>query len=162
MNNRIILAIGGLIVLLIGIFVFVNVYGAKIPSIFPFFQPKSQITIDHHTFSVTVAKSETEKTRGLSGKQSLLQNQGMLFVFSTPGYYSFWMKEMKFPLDIIYIRKDTIVTILQHVPAPAPQTEISNLPIYKPTLPADTVLEINAGLSNSYHFHTGDTVIIKL
>lgn len=151
MNNRL-LAILGITILFIGIFIFFNTHGSKI----------SQITIDTHTFSVTLARTDAEKNQGLSGKQSLQKNSGMLFLFSSPDYYSFWMKDMKFPLDIIYIQNNKIVTIFQNVPAPSSQNLQAQLPIYKPTVPADRVLEINAGLANIYNFHVGDTVIFKV
>ena len=80
----------------------------------------------------------------------------MLFPFEKADYYSFWMKNMKFPIDIIYINKNHIVTIHQNIKPP--KTKEESLPIYKPEDPSDTVLEINAGLSEKYKFKKGDTV----
>jgi uncharacterized membrane protein (UPF0127 family) len=53
--------------------------------------------------SVEVADTPAERGRGLSGREMLPENSGMLFVFDTPGRYGFWMYGMKFPLDIIWI-----------------------------------------------------------
>lgn len=122
--------------------------------------PKSKVTIDKQTFSVEVATSSAQLQLGLSGKKSLPQNQGMLFIFKTPDRYPFWMKNMQFPLDMLFMNNNKIVTIFQNVPIP--QKGKTNLPVYVPTEPADKVLEINAGLVKKYGFKKGDSVTIKL
>jgi uncharacterized membrane protein (UPF0127 family) len=83
----------------------------------------------------------------------------MLFVFEQPDYYSFWMKDMKFPIDIIFINKNKIVDIFQDVPVPKNN---NNLPTYTTGEKADKVLEINAGLSNTYKIKIGDNVLLNL
>ncbi|MCX8009506.1 MAG: DUF192 domain-containing protein, partial [Patescibacteria group bacterium] len=59
--------------------------------------------------------TQEKRTRGLSGRDFLPENKGMLFIFEKPDYYTFWMKEMKFPLDFIWIRGDEIVEITENV-----------------------------------------------
>lgn len=122
--------------------------------------PSSTITINKHAFRVIVAKSDNEKEIGLSNKSSLASDQGMLFPFQTADYYAFWMKNMKFPIDIIYINNSRIVTIFHSVPSPKNTND--QLPIYKPSQPANNVLEINAGLAKKYNFKEGDAVQIQL
>jgi uncharacterized membrane protein (UPF0127 family) len=122
--------------------------------------PSPTATIKNHTFNLIVARNSKDKEIGLSKYQSIPQDKGMLFMFDTPSYYSFWMKNMKFPIDIIYIDKNHIVTIYSNVQPP--QTEQVNLSIFQPTQPADTVLEINSGLSEKYNFKKGDLVNLKL
>ncbi|MCL5438523.1 MAG: DUF192 domain-containing protein [Patescibacteria group bacterium] len=122
---------------------------------FPFMKTPS-VTIKSQKFSVTVAKTLKDTEIGLSEKTSLPQNQGMLFAFKDPGFYPFWMKKMKFPIDIIYINKNKIVTIFENAAVPDPKTQ--QIPIYKPETQANMVLEINAGLSKKYGFKTGDEV----
>jgi len=116
-------------------------------------------TINNHTFKLELAKTQKEKEIGLSKKEMLEKNAGMLFLFERPAYYSFWMKNMKFPIDIIYIRNDRIVTIHKNVKPPKNPNE--SLPIYNSKEPADTVLEINAGLSEKYNFKEKDLVKIS-
>ena len=123
--------------------------------------PKAKVTIDNQTFSVEIATTSAEQQLGLSGRNSLPQDQGMLFVFKTPERYAFWMKGMKFPLDIIFIKDNKIVSISHNVPAPKDANE-SNLPIITPDAPANRTLEINAGLASKYDFQKGDDVGIKL
>jgi hypothetical protein len=64
----------------------------------------------------------------------------MLFLFEKPGTYRFWMKGMRFPIDIVWIRDDEVVGIEHNVPLPAaiPQT-------YTPPVPVAVVLELPAG-----------------
>lgn len=113
-------------------------------------------TIDDHKFKLMIAKTGKEKEIGLSETKNLPQDQGMLFPFDSPGYYSFWMKNMKFPIDIIFIKDNAIITIYKDVSPP--KTSNESLPVYSPQSPADSVLEINASKSSQYDFKQGDTV----
>lgn len=107
-------------------------------------------------FKVQVANTPKEKETGLSGKNSLPKDQGMLFLFDKTDYYSFWMKNMKFSIDIIFLEKNKIVTIHHNVQPPKSPDE--SLSIYKPSAPADMVFEINGGISKEKNFQEGDTV----
>ena len=118
------------------------------------------ITIDKVSFTVDVAKTPQQQQKGLAIYNSLPSNRGMVFLFNQPDYYTFWMKDMKFPIDIIYIRQNKIVDIFKDVPLPA--SPLAPLPVLKPKKPADTVLEINAGLSEKYGFNIGDSVKMSL
>jgi len=122
--------------------------------------PPSKVIIDNHTFSVETATTSAQQQLGLSGRKSLPQDQGMLFIFPTAQRYPFWMKAMEFPLDMLYMNNNKIVTIFQNVPVP--QQDKTNLPVYVPNAPANQVLEINAGLAQKYNFKEGDSVSVKL
>lgn len=122
--------------------------------------PKSKVTINKQTFSVKVATTSAQQQQGLSGVKSLPQDQGLLFIFSTPQRYPFWMKNMQFPLDIIFMRDNKIVDFVQDVPAP--KSGETNFPIYQPSTEADKVLEINAGLVKKYNIKRNDAVKIDL
>src|SRR3989344_8044864 len=94
------------------------------------------------TIKVEVADTPEKTTLGLSYRESLPENFGMLFIFSEPHIPTFWMKEMNFPLDMIWIREDnTIVDITQNVPQPSPGMMEFELPHYSPSQPAKMVLE---------------------
>lgn len=116
-------------------------------------------TINNHSFNLEITKTQQEKEIGLSAKKKLEQNAGMLFLFEKPGSYPFWMKNMKFPIDIIFIRNGRIVTIHKNVKPPKNSNE--NPPTYNSTEPANTVLEINADLSEKYNFKVGDVVRLE-
>ncbi|MEX0916501.1 MAG: DUF192 domain-containing protein [Candidatus Spechtbacterales bacterium] len=93
------------------------------------------------TLNVEVADDAIERAQGLSGRASLQPNTGMLFLFGEPVLASFWMKDMNFALDILWIRDGVVVDITQNIPAPTGD----ELPTYQPNEPVDMVLEVNAG-----------------
>lgn len=121
--------------------------------------PSPSASIDGHVFSLYLAKTANEQEVGLARFNKIGKNQGMLFLFSKPDYYSFWMKNMHFPIDIIFIRNNTVVDIFQNVPV---QKNNDNLPTYTTGELADKVLEINSGLANKYEIQIGDFVNLKL
>ena len=121
---------------------------------------KPNALVKNHFFKLEIAKTDQQKTTGLAKYNTIPQGFGMLFPFGKPGMYAFWMKNMKFPIDIIFIRDGKIVRIFSNVPPP--KFPDSPLPIYKTDSLTDTVLEINAGLSEKYGFKNGDSVKIDL
>lgn len=117
-------------------------------------------TIQGKSIQLLIAKTPQEQHTGLSDRNSLAQDTGMVFVFNHPDYYLFWMRHMKFPLDIIYLHGNKIVTLLQNVKNPA--YSVVNPPILRPQAPADKVIEVNAGFAQKYNLKTGDTVALSL
>ncbi|EKD86270.1 MAG: hypothetical protein ACD_37C00381G0003 [uncultured bacterium] len=115
--------------------------------------------INNQTFKVEVAKTETERQIGLSDKENLSADQGMLFVFDSPDYHSFWMKDMKFPIDIIYLSGEKVVTVVENAEPPISPNE--NLVIYQPEEKADRVLEVSAGTAQKYKITKGSVVKVK-
>jgi len=76
-----------------------------------------KIAIGDKTFTVEIAKTEEEKEIGLSNRESLDNNKGMLFVFDEPDEVSFWMKDTLIPLDIIFINDELeVISVHQGVP----------------------------------------------
>ena len=119
----------------------------------------TKVLVNSQTFKVIVAKSDKDKQIGLSGKNKIEQDQGMLFIFDNPDYYSFWMKDMKFPIDIIYINGDKVTTVIDS--ARPPDSTKGNLETYQPLYKSDKVLEVNAGIANKYNIKKGTLVKIK-
>lgn len=125
--------------------------------------------INNNSFKTEVAKDEESKQKGLSKRDSLDQDQALLFVFDTKAKHSFWMYDMRFPIDIIFIEKTSpdsisegvIVDIIEDAKVPAENTPRSALEIYTPEKEADLVLEINSGISKEKEFKVGDTVIFE-
>jgi len=129
-----------------------------------------QLQIGDKTLSVEVEKTKAEMEQGLSDRVSMEQNQGMLFDFtatasSTTGVYpAFWMKDMKFDLDFIWIYKNKIIGITPNVPKPASQQVSSSagqLTDYFPPSPIDWVLEVNSGWAKKNNITVGDAVELK-
>lgn len=124
-----------------------------------------EVKIRNQIIKVEIADRPPLIFQGLSGRQGLADDSGMLFVFPRENIYDFWMKEMKFSLDIIWIktRTDTdrhgqIVEIWHNAPLP----QGSEIPRYHPKNPANYVLEIKAGLANKYGWQIGDTVSLNI
>ncbi|MCS6789079.1 MAG: DUF192 domain-containing protein, partial [Patescibacteria group bacterium] len=118
---------------------------------------KAIVIINNYKFNVELADNTVKRSKGLSGRSHLKEDEGMLFLFDNYDNYGFWMKDMKFPLDLIWIKDDKIVDISSNV-LPEPQKSIFNLTVYYPKESVNKVLEINAGLSDKYGFKIGDRV----
>lgn len=114
------------------------------------------LKIGNAVLNVDFALTVKEKERGLSGKKSMPKNQGMLFVNDKPDFYSFWMKDMMFPIDIIWIDENyKIVDIIQNVkPDSFPET-------FKPSAPAKFILEVNARWAEKNNITEGMDVFFE-
>jgi uncharacterized protein len=118
----------------------------------------NRLKIGNATLRVEIADTKEKRTKGLGDRDALAQNDGMLFLFDQPGLYKFWMKGLKFPLDIIWIRNNTVVDILKYVPAPLPEESDASLPVYAPVTEVDRVLEVNAGFVDAQRVKVGDKI----
>jgi uncharacterized protein len=103
---------------------------------------------------VQVAETPLQHFQGLSKKSKICEDCGMLFMFSKKGYHTFVMRDMRFPLEIIWISDDKIVKIDQNLPPEG------SLPVndYSSGQPINKVLEVNAGFSANNHINIGDTI----
>lgn len=112
-----------------------------------------KIMVGQHVFFAKIADTESTRAQGLSGVSNMSDDAGMLFVFETTGTHGFWMKDMKFPLDLIWIDDALkIVGISEHIlPETYPQIFSSNAPIRY-------VLEINAGIASENGLRVGDLI----
>lgn len=122
----------------------------------------AKVFIRGATFDVEVVKTPEGRKQGLSGREYLPELNGMLFIFEKPGSYSFWMKDMRFPIDILWLRDKRIVHLEKNVLPPAPETLDSEPKVYDPRTEVDMVLEVNAGMSDRAGISIGDEVILKL
>lgn len=123
---------------------------------------QAKIIINNQTFYATVVSNSIDQAMGLSGTKNMESNQAMLFEYKHHVIPNFWMKGMLFPIDIIWIKDNKIIAIEKNIPNPSQSISNADLPKYKPLLPVNFVLEINAGLSEKYDFTTGERVdIIK-
>ncbi|TSC82907.1 MAG: hypothetical protein G01um101419_459 [Parcubacteria group bacterium Gr01-1014_19] len=118
---------------------------------------KTEIILGGKTFKVDVAESFSTRATGLSGRSVLGEDEGMLFIFPFPGIYSFWMRGMNFPLDIVWISGNRIVGIAENVPV----SSGLSLPTYSPPGPIDKVVELNAGVASKLELKIGDSISIK-
>ena len=127
-------------------------------------EPKITITIGETVIQAVKADTENERRIGLSNHTSLPRSEGMLFIMppQSPNPddrypLSFWMKDMDFPIDIIWIKEGKIFQIHKDVP-PEPGRRDIELTNYFPNQHPEYVLEVNAGLSDEKDIQVGDEV----
>ncbi|MBI2013214.1 MAG: DUF192 domain-containing protein [Candidatus Colwellbacteria bacterium] len=113
------------------------------------------VQINDIKIPVDLAQTEAEVQKGLSGLASLEAEKGMLFIFSKPDYYRFWMPDMNFPIDIIWLSQNTIAGIHKNV---SNRFDSKNPKFYTPPQPVSRVLEVNAGFADFNNIKTGDPV----
>lgn len=102
---------------------------------------------------VEISDTEEKRKKGLSFRENLGERQGMLFLFENFDFHPFWMKNMKFPLDFIWIAGNEIVDIRENIPP-----DYSD--ILYPSLPVDKVLEVRAGFVKKYEIQKGQKIEI--
>ena len=118
------------------------------------------VTVHDKNIYVTLARTPDEQRRGLSGMSALPEDEGMLFLFGEKQRIGFWMKEMNFPIDIVWISGHTVVGIEKNID-PQIGAEEEELRIYYPPKPTDTVLEINAGKADEWGITIGNTTLFS-
>ncbi len=111
-------------------------------------------------FEVELATSPEQHASGLSNRDSLAMDKGMLFVFQNEEVYPFWMYGMKFPIDIIWIASNGTVVFVENNALPCIPNSLC-APINPGGQNAMYVLEINAGLSDSVGIKIGEKVDIS-
>lgn len=117
--------------------------------------PRARVTIGVHVIDAEVADTPARKQRGLSGRASLGDGEGMLFPYSEPGLHGFWMPDMHFDIDILWIRAGRIVDLAPGVSKDDPRA------VHRPREPADLVLELPAGTAARRGFRVGDAVQVE-
>lgn len=105
-----------------------------------------------------IADTKEKRSLGLSGRESLGQNLGMLFIFEKSDKYRFWMKGMKIPLDFIWINDTRVVDILKNIQPPKPEDSPQSIPLFAPIVPINRILEVNGGFVDTYNIRVGDKI----
>ncbi len=103
-------------------------------------------------FAVDVVATDDGREKGLMFRPGLQAGTGMFFVFDREGVYSFWMKNMSFPIDILWLDKDKRVV---HVEADVPACIADPCPVYTPSAQALYVLELPAGDARRHNLVPG-------
>jgi len=101
---------------------------------------------------IEFAESEYETQTGLMYRQSMEDNQGMLFIFADEAMHSFYMKNTEFPLDLIFIDSELEIASFQENAQPLSEQGLSS------KVPIQYVLEINAGLVEKWSLSIGDKI----
>ncbi len=118
---------------------------------------KKIVKIDEVETQVNIADSDSERSQGLSGRASLPEGEGLLFIFPDKTSNPFWMKDMNFAIDIIWISDDKVIGIEKDA-KPQPGADGSQLKLYFPPSSVSYVLEVPSGFSDRKGINTGDNV----
>ena len=110
-------------------------------------------------FKVDIADTRDKQALGLMFRESMAADHGMLFIFPTEAPRSFWMKNTRIPLDIMYFDEDFK---LVSISADTPPCKVTRCPSYPSAAPAKYVLELNAGTASELGVGVGDRLVVDL
>lgn len=119
------------------------------------FTTQKTMMVAGEKIKIEVVTTQETKSRGLSNLDSMPIGSGMLFVYDEYIIPSFWMKEMRFPIDIIWIKDDLIMGYEKNI---YPQNHDEKLTTYQPKTFVNYVLEVNSGFVDKYDIKIGDSV----
>lgn len=166
--KKVILILSIILLFVLGIAIYLDIYSEKdqVQTTATFTETISEITYKNEGYVVVkvgdavvqaeVSKTQIEIATGLSGRETLDEGKGMLFVYSEPDYYGYWMPNMNFALDIIWLSADfVVVDVTENVtPESFPQT-------FKPLLPAQYVLEVPSGYAQKMNINIGTQAVLQ-
>jgi|SRR3989344_2990061 len=119
---------------------------------------ESKVCFKGKCFDTEIADSEEERSMGLMFRDNLDLNKGMLFVFDEEDKYPFWMKNMKFPVDIIWINEGNEIVYMHKNTPLCPENVCFSI---IPNKEAKYVLEINSGIADKINLNIGDKAEIN-
>ena len=118
----------------------------------------ANVHLSSHQLRVRIPLTTAASEQGLDGVTRLSDQEGMLWRFTDPQRPTFWMKGMKIPLDLIWIRDGRVMQITPNAPTPT----ANDLPLYQPKELVTNVLEVRAGFAADYHIVPGTEFSFEL
>lgn len=130
------------------------------PATIPQFEYKVINTkIGSKIYKLELADTILKKHIGLSYRKGMKNDRGMIFLFDEPAIHEFCMVDMNFPLDIIWIRGDKVIAVMENVPITKKRRQdLKGKEILKIEQPADKVIELNAGEIKKNRIKPGDKI----
>ena len=152
---RIFLGVTIFILAIMVVIVVVNQSGINLRDYIPGMSNRVTVYVDQTPFRVGIADTQPLRQQGLSGTEQLDSDEGLLFVFEEEGLYGFWMKDMNYPIDILWFDESlSLVHIERNVsPDTFPTSFVSDEP-------ARFVLELNAFVAESFNIDEGATLTL--
>ncbi|MFA6076548.1 MAG: DUF192 domain-containing protein [Candidatus Paceibacterota bacterium] len=111
------------------------------------------VKINGQDVKVDLALTTDAQAQGLSGRSGLKTNEGMFFIFSEFGSHPFWMKDMNFSIDIIWLDEDLRIVYIKRDARPESYPET-----YRSQIPSKYVLEVVSGFADKNNLKEGDRV----
>ncbi len=116
----------------------------------------TSLKISDATVAIEIAETPAELTKGLSGRLTLAENSGLFFIFPYADTHGIWMKEMNFPIDIIWLNENYQIVAIKENATPDSYPEV-----FTPPTPALYVLEVPADFAKKHKISVGDTAKLK-
>ncbi len=105
---------------------------------------------------IELADTQEKRMQGLSGRKDIADDYGMLFIFEEAAKHGFWMKDMLFAIDIVWLSDDGTIVHIEHSVSPA-----SYPSVLAPAVPASFALETRAGYAKDHGWDTGTKLDIS-
>jgi uncharacterized membrane protein (UPF0127 family) len=121
---------------------------------------RAKVSIEGYELSAEIPVTGELMSKGLSVKNQLRENESMLFVFEEPLRHTFWMRDMKFPIDIIWLDSNGKIVHIEENLMPCPLVLIC--PSYAPNADSQYVLETIAGFAQRHNISLGATIKFEL
>jgi uncharacterized membrane protein (UPF0127 family) len=118
---------------------------------------QQEVELNGQRYTVELAQSREETSRGLMFVESMPENHGMLFIFDQEIQRSFWMKNTRIPLDIMYFDAELALVSVARNARPC---VVQRCPGYPSEGPAKYVLELNAGQADRLEAAKGDVLVL--
>lgn len=115
-----------------------------------------EVSIEENVFYLTIADTQEARTCGLSYKKEIANNAGMFFVFEKPNFYGIWMKDMHFPIDVVWLDENRIIIHREEMVSPDSYPRVFSSP-----MPAQYIIEFKAGTISEKDISLGDRVYLK-
>jgi hypothetical protein len=142
------------------VFLFLPTFFSKTDKLDSGYEQVNLIIDNRVKINALVAITPDQQSLGLGKRGKLASDTGMLFPFNPKSTPVFWMKDMNFPIDIIWISDNKVVGIEKNVPNPPPAIRDYQLPRYSPPVPIDFALEVNAGFADKNNITTNQSIVV--
>lgn len=119
---------------------------------------EGEVRFGKDVFVVEFARTPKERQKGLMGRESLGDREGLLFVFEDDAPRTFWMKNTLLPLDMIFLDREGVVVHLEENAQPCRKDPCQ---LYTSPVPARFVLEVKGGVARAVGIHVGDRAVIR-
>ncbi|CAN5503142.1 hypothetical protein BH18THE1_BH18THE1_07660 [soil metagenome] len=129
--------------------------GGNNSDFFPNYEKKS-VLINGFKVLLAMASNDELRIKGLSGSEKLNENEGMLFLFDKPSKQGFWMNEMKYPIDIIWLDSNSSVVHIEKNLEPC--KIFLACPVYNPQVDSLYVIELSAGFVDRHSIKNGTII----
>ncbi len=118
--------------------------------------PQISLVVGDTRVNLEVADKNSNRMVGLSGREFLMFDEGMIFVFPVAGIHGFWMKDMNFPIDIAWVDEDFRVVHIENSVLPSTYPKI-----FRPEVDSNYVIEVVSGFFKSHEIKVGDILILE-